>query len=139
MMPQYPRYKTFPYPVVDCSKDKVLTVQSSRDEVDINKIVSRMERGLAVPVMKGQPFYGDVSGFSGLQDAIIKVQESRELFAQYPADVRARFNNDPLKLVEFLSDGKNLDEAVKLGLAVKRPEGVSGVDSPPAAPPSPPA
>ena len=35
-----------------------------------------------------------------------------------PADVRARFNNDPALFVDFCSDEANLDEMRKLGLAV---------------------
>lgn len=103
-------------PTVDCSKDSPVTVQSSGIEVDINKIVKRIEKGMPVPVLNGEPFYGDVSGFSGLQDAIIKVQDAEDVFMQFPADIRERFENDPVKFVEFLDDDKNRDEAIKLGI-----------------------
>lgn len=133
MMPQYPRYKGFPKPTVDCSGDALMTIQSARDEVDINKIVARIEKGLVVPIMNGQPFYGDVSEFSGLQDAIIKVQEANQLFMAYPADIRSRFDNDPIKFVEFMEDPDNTDEAIELGLAVKRPEAKPATPAAPAA------
>lgn len=120
MMPQYPKYPSFPRPVVDCSKDEPLTTQAEAKELDINRIVARMTRGEAVPVLRGQPFYGDVSEFDGLQDALIKVQEADDLFMSYPANIRERFENDPIKFVEFMSDTKNVEEAIKLGLAVKR-------------------
>lgn len=111
------------FPNTDFSNDKIMTVQASKDEVDINKIVARVNKGLAVPVMNGEPFYGDVSEFGGLQDAIIKTQEADELFMQFPADVREHFENDPVKFVEFFADPANLDEARSLGLVVKPPEG----------------
>lgn len=109
--------------------DKSLTVQSPKDEVDINKIVARVQKGALLPELAGQPFYGDVSQISDLQDAIIKVQEANALFMQYPAELRERFQNDPVKLVDFFADDANIEEAVELGLAQKRP-----VEVAPAAP-----
>lgn len=108
-------------PVIDFTGDPGRTVQASRDEVDINKIVARVLKGATVPVVSGEPFYGDVSEFGGLQDALIKVQEANDLFMQYPADLRNKFDNDPVKFVDFMENPDNLDEAISLGLAVKKP------------------
>lgn len=109
--------------IVDTSKDPVLTTQADRDDVDINKIVARMLKGAQLPpTLAGEPFYGDVSEVSDLQDAYIKIQQAEEMFMQHPADVRERFNNNPVEFVEFFEDPANLDEAIKLGLAVKRPD-----------------
>jgi len=66
--------------------------------------------------VKGEPFYGDVSVFGDLADCLISVQEADRLFMSYPANVRERFDNDKLKLVEFLGDSKNKEEAIDLGL-----------------------
>lgn len=108
---------------VDCSKDSGLTVQASKDEVDINKIVARVNKGQAIPLFNDRPAqFDDFSEFGGLQDAIIKAQEAQELFLEYPADVRERFDNDVVKFVEFFNDARNYDEALKLGLVQKRPE-----------------
>jgi len=38
-----------------------------------------------------------------------------------PADLRARFDNDPAQLIQFLENSDNKDEAIKLGL-VNKPE-----------------
>lgn len=113
----------------DFSKDPVLVTQADRNEVDINRIVARVMKGQAVPVFNSEPFFGDVSELGGLQEAFMKVQEAEDLFMQYPAEVRERFDNDPVKFVDFLEDPANLDEAVALGLVVKRPA--------PSAPPAP--
>lgn len=122
-------------PTVDCSKDKVLTVQADANEVDINKLVARALKGHPVMTSAGEPFYGDVSEFGGLQDAIMKVQEANELFAQYPWNIREKFDNDPVKFVEFVGDPKNKKELVSLGLAVPDPK--AEVPEPPVVPPAP--
>lgn len=110
----------------DFSKSPSLTSQAPSDEVDINKIMARVAKGQTILTSAGEPFYGDVSELGGLQDALIKVQEAEDLFMQYPAQVREKFENDPVKFVEFLEDPKNKDEAIKLGLAKPKP-----VETPP--------
>lgn len=107
-----------------------LTSQAMADEADINKIVARIQKGQIVLASNGEPFYGDVSELGGLQDAIIKVQEAQDLFMQFPAELRSRFDNDPVKMIEFLEEPKNLDEAIKIGLAKPRPAPVAPVIPP---------
>lgn len=110
-------------PVVDCSKDKGLTVQADRDEADINKIIARFEKtGTIMRMNAREPFYGDVSGFDGLADAMIKVQEADKLFMSYPADIRERFGNDKRKMIDFLADENNRKEAEDLGLVMPKPK-----------------
>lgn len=115
-------------PTTDCSGDEPLTVQADSDAVDINKLVARIERG-HVPEFRGQPFYGDVSEFDGLQESIIRAQNANALFMQMNARIRERFDNDPVKMISFLADEKNYKEALDLGMVVKRPE--TAVEAPP--------
>lgn len=117
---------------VDYSKSKSLTVQSPTEEVDINKIMARIQKGQTVLTSQGQPFYGDVSDFGGLQEAIIKVQDAEDLFMQFPADVRERFENDPVQMLQFLEDPANRKEAEEIGLVNKRPAPEPVVPPPPA-------
>jgi phage internal scaffolding protein len=125
-----------PWPVTDFKGDKGFTVQADRDEADINKVIARFEKsGQLPPTFKGEPFYGDVSEIGDLQESLIKIQEADRLFMSYPADLRERFENDPVKLVEFLGDEKNRKEAEDLGLVVPRP--VAPAVPPPAAPAEP--
>lgn len=99
--------------------------QQFADLVDINKIVSGFEKtGMVTHLNKREPFYGDVSEISGYQESLNIVNRADELFMALSAEVRSRFANDPALMVEFLSDDKNLDEAIKLGMVVKRPEPV---------------
>lgn len=138
-MSMYGKYKgkTSPlevseWPIVDCKGDRGFTVQADADDSDINKIIARYNKsGQLPPTLRGEPFYGDVSEFGDLQDSLIKIQEADRLFMSYPAELRERFENDPVKLVEFLGDDKNRAEAEELGLVVPRPE------APPAVPPAP--
>lgn len=113
-----------------------MTVQADRDDADINKIISRFQKsGQLPPTLNGEPFYGDVSEIGDFQDCLIKVQEGRRLFDQYPAEVRERFDNDPAKMIEFLADEGNRAEAEELGLVVPRPKpAVPPVVPPPATP-----
>lgn len=112
-------------PVVDCSEDLKAgrhAVQSDAAEVDINNIVKRMQKGVALPEFKGEPFYGDVSEFDGLDEMFERVNDANELFMSYPADIRERFKNSPIEMVKFLENPENMKEAVSLGLALKRPD-----------------
>lgn len=66
--------------------------------------------------------FGDASKASDLFSATLLVQEASTAFQSLPSAVRERFKNDPVKLLDFLGDEKNLDEAVKLGLCEARKE-----------------
>jgi phage internal scaffolding protein len=45
-----------------------------------------------------------------------QVIAAEDEFMRLPADLRARFENDPAQLIEFLENLENKDEAIKLGL-----------------------
>lgn len=99
-----------------------LTQQSFADEVDINKIVAKLDKtGMIAHLNAAQPFYGDVSGLISFQDAQNIVARGEELFMSLTADIRERFLNDPARLIAFLNDEANRDEAVKLGIVTPKP------------------
>lgn len=64
------------------------------------------------------PIFGDTTGmdFREMMELMVEAQAS---FDQLPADVRARFSNDPHDFVAFCQDPANVPELEKLGLAVK--------------------
>lgn len=110
-----------------------LTVQSSKDEVDINVIVKRFGLTGQLPVGAVMPTYGDFSSIGSYQQALNALMAADDTFMQMPAEVRARFNNDPARFVDFCSDPENLDECRKLGLAPAAeviPEAVSSTPLP---------
>lgn len=125
------------WPATDFIGDRGFTVQADREDADINKIIARFNKsGQLPPTFRGEPFYGDVSELGDLQESLIKIKEADELFMSYPAELRERFENDPVKLVDFLKDEKNRKEAEDLGLVVRQPKPVEVPPVPPVVPPA---
>lgn len=100
--------------------DESLAVQSAKDEADINTIVRRFGLTGELPGDFNMPQSGDFTGVGDYHSAMNLVLAAQEEFLKVPADVRARFNNDPAAFMAFLDDASNKDEARKLGLL--RPE-----------------
>lgn len=96
-----------------------MTVQSQKDEADINTIVRNFGVTGLLPQNVRVPTYGDFDGVDNYQDALHAIKAADASFMAMPADVRERFGNDPAKFVEFCSDAQNLEEMRKLGLAVQ--------------------
>lgn len=103
--------------------------QSFKDECDINTIVRRFGLSGELPSAARAPTYEDFTEVLDFQSAMNAVIAAEESFMLMPADVRARFRNDPGQFVDFCSDSKNRDEAIKLGLVFQGP-------APPAAAPA---
>ena len=93
-----------------------LTQQHFKDETDINNILRQFNITGMLPEAPLSPRYGDFSGIVDYHTALNSVIAAQSEFDGLPAQIRARFNNDPAELIEFLDDEKNRDEAVKLGL-----------------------
>jgi len=106
-------------PVVLQSSGISKTKQSFKDECDINRIMARYAAtGTLDFVNRREAQFLDVSDVD-FQNAMQIVTQSREAFESLPSALRERFGNDPAKLLGFLSDESNLDEAIKLGLVNK--------------------
>lgn len=99
---------------LECT-DPSLAVQASKDETDINTIVKKYLRTGELPQVK-QAAYLDLSEMVSLQDALHMADAAQTAFLELPADIRRRFDNDPVKLVAFAQDDRNYAEAQKLGL-----------------------
>lgn len=110
-------------------KDKTLAQQNSRDECDINVIMAKFGKGQALPENFKAPQYGDFSAISDYQTALNAVRSAGESFMEMPAQLRARFNNDPNQLMSFLDNSDNRAEAQKLGI-LPPPPVVAPVASP---------
>lgn len=102
-----------------------LTVQSQKDEADINVLVKRFGVTGHLPQSVRAPSFGDFTGVNDFQSAMNAIREAQESFDAMPADVRARFHNDPQEFVEFCSDEENIDEMRKMGLT--KPEDIANV------------
>ncbi|WNK14424.1 MAG: internal scaffolding protein [Microvirus sp.] len=101
--------------------DESLTVQSEKDDADINVLLARFGVTGQMPQGFRTPSYGDFTAAAdGFQAALHVVMEAEENFLKLDAKVRARFNNSPQELLDFVSKADNLDEAIKLGLVPER-------------------
>lgn len=98
----------------DLAKDR--TQQSFKDECDINVLMKRYERTGILPVGRDvPPQFGDVTSLD-FTESMNQVAAVRGVFSQLDARTRARFENDPSQMLDFLADPANAAEAVKLGL-----------------------
>lgn len=99
-----------------CCAEEDKTQQSFAEEVDINTIVRNFGLTGELPDDVRMPQYGDFTGVSDYQEAMNSVREADEAFMLLPAELRYKFANDPQRLLEFVADGGNREEAQKLGL-----------------------
>lgn len=109
-------------------EDESLTVQSDKEDCDINTLVKRFGITGELPSNVRIPLDGEFANVKDFHSAMNLLVEAREGFMELPADVRSRFDHDPGKFVAFCSDEKNLEEARKLGVAL--PEKVLPVVEP---------
>lgn len=103
-------------------KDDSLAIQSAAEDADINTIVRRFGLTGELPNDIKMPQSGDFAGVGDFQSAMNIVRAAQEEFMRVPADIRARFSHDPQLFSEFFNDPANQDEAIRLGLATRRPE-----------------
>lgn len=107
---------------LSCPPEEDKTQQQFKDEADINEIVRRFGLTGQLPEAYAAPQSGDFTGITDFHTAMNAVTQAQEKFMQIPAEIRARFSNDPARLIDFVSDERNRDEAQKLGLIPKPPE-----------------
>lgn len=126
------------------------TDESQAEAANINTIIKRMMKGNYTPPMRGFGEYRDaVLEANDLQSALLIAQDGAEIFEKLPAETRLFFDNDPMKLHEFLMDPNiDVEKGIELGLFQKtgpdseavRPEPTvkqAVVPPEPTAPPSP--
>lgn len=117
-----------------CRPEESMTQQQFKEEVDINTIVARFGLTGELPENLRMPVSGDFTKVGDFQSAMQMVREAEEAFMELPGHVRARFHNDPQRLIEFIEDDANRDEAQKLGLVVPPTVPVKAPDVKPSPP-----
>lgn len=115
-----------------------LTQQSFQDEADINVMLTRYGFESLIQSNPNPALAQDfTTSPHDFHEACELVRTAQESFAALPPQVRARFDNDPVRLMRFIDDSNNYEEALRLGIVVKRPpadeEGLS-MGRPPSAP-----
>ena len=103
------------------------THQSFKEECDVNHIMAKFEKTAMIEHLNTHaPTYGDFSEMpTNLQGALDQVAAATAMFATVPARVRAEFDNDPVKFVEFVSNPANKDRLSALGLLQGKPSEAS--------------
>lgn len=113
-------HDTAPRPTIDCGPGR--TKQNMKNESDINLIMSKYKKtGLVNFVNTRQAEYMQ-SNPVDFHEAMNVIAESNSLFADMPAYLRKRFNNDPGEFLKFVQDEENRAEMIDLGLVERRPE-----------------
>lgn len=112
------------------------TLQGPAAEADINNIIRTYGSPAMFPVppqVADPRYYGDMTDVPDLQTALERIRDAAARFERLPATLRAKFNNSPADLYDFVHDPRNAKEAVSLGLLKEK--------APPAPPepPTPPA
>jgi phage internal scaffolding protein len=100
-------------------EDASLAQQHFKEECDINTILEKFNISGMLPEQPLSPRYGDFTGIGDYHTALNRVIAAQDEFEALPAQIRARFNNDPAQLIEFLENSDNRPEAEELGLVEK--------------------
>lgn len=117
--------------------EETLAQQQFRDECDINTILDRFGVTGMVPTNVRQPLAVDFIEATDYQSALNALMEAEQSFMEMPAKIRAEFDNDPGKFIEFFELEENRERAVQLGLIQKPPETPVQGAVPPPVPPTP--
>lgn len=109
-------------------KSQSKTQQQFRKDADLNSIMAKYQKtGQITYLNPRKPQFGDFASFGDFQTNMTLVARARQEFEALPSRIRERFQNDPAKLLAFLNNNANYDEAVKLGiLEPKKVEAVPG-------------
>lgn len=126
-MPKFhTRFTPPPSRGVHCCKPSLVQRQFMRDS-DINYLVGRFTRtgsfysAEQLARVRATPQFGDFVAMqtANVVEAHTTMVRAREAFEQLPFAVRERFGHSPEKLLAFVQDKNNTEEAIRLGLAVK--------------------
>lgn len=101
-----------------------LTQQSGKDDADINVIMRRFGATGGMPVGLAGAVYGDFSGIVDLEDALALVERAEAGFMSLPAELRQRFQNDPVRMARFASS-VSPEEFERVFLQADKPGSVS--------------
>lgn len=93
-----------------------LTQQHFKEECEVINIIKKHDRnGIIEHVQRGQARYGDFSEVHDYREALDLVRNAKEEFMAIPSDIRKKFDNDPGKFYEFVSNPDNKEVLEKMG------------------------
>lgn len=137
--------------MLDCQKaivdgEIIRVEQAHKDEVDINVIVQRHGHDMeliAKTAALTQFVYDDVSD-NDFEETMNLMIRAKDTFSNVPSKIRAQFDNNPAKFMDFVHNPENSDKLVEMGLAnppepAPEPVQVAVVSQPPETTETPPA
>lgn len=115
-MNSFNRYKRHQV-VLDCSNDPGLTEQSHIPDCDMHRIMRQYEQtGLISHTARYKGTYQNYADAPTFQQAMDTVAAAQQMFETVPANIRAKFGNDPKLFLEFIQDKNNYQAIADLGL-----------------------
>jgi len=98
------------------------TQRQFKDQCNVNNIIAKYKKtGSITHVRNAQNgVYADLTNLPSLEEAHAVVNAAKEAFEAIPSSIRQRFGHDPQQFIQFLADPSNNEEAIKLGLKVKK-------------------
>jgi phage internal scaffolding protein len=103
------------------------TEQSHRKAVNINTIVAKARRGVPPRINAREGLYGDFTSGMDYQTMLNKMHDAVDDFMALPAKTRELFGNDVSKLLDFIANPENEEQARDLGLLPEKNQGDEGV------------
>lgn len=100
------------------------TIQSGKDDADINIIIRRFGVTRVLPTGLNPPSYGDYDTVMDFKSAMNAIRGAEETFMQLPSAVRKRFGNDPQEFLRFAGNPENIDDMRKMGLAIPKKDDI---------------
>ena len=103
-------------------KEPTMTVQSEKDNCDINVIMNRYATcGTPLPYRADgvQPVYADVSELGDYMENFQRCKQAEEMFNALPSALRKELDNNPANLIPFIQNKKNESRCIEYGLINK--------------------
>ncbi len=93
---------------------------------DINRIMAKFEKtGFLDHTAKIPPEFAEYVLPQTLQEAMNVTVKANTMFEELPPEVRNKFLNDPVLLMDFVTNPENESEAIELGLLPPEPSGTA--------------
>lgn len=103
-------------------KEPTMTIQSEKDNCDINVIMNRYATcGTPLPYRTDgvQPVYADVSELGDYMENYQRCKQAEEMFNALPSALRKELDNNPANLLPFIQDKANESRCIEFGLINK--------------------
>lgn len=113
--------KSLRRPIKTKNNRPTLTKQSLAKDLDVNNIIKKYrDTGVLQQMNEFEGIYGDFNEHD-LRSAIEMVEGANEMFMEVPSEIRARFDNDAGKFIDYATKPSNIDQMREWGLAKPAP------------------